>query len=44
MAYFKLPIERMDYYDLRPTPPIHKLFDLATGESRDGFVGARFTK
>lgn len=44
MAFFKLPIERMDYYDLRPTPPIHKSFDLATGESRDGFVGARFTK
>lgn len=44
MAYFKLPIERMDYYDLRPTPPIHKSFDLATGKSRDGFVGARFTK
>ena len=44
MAYFKLPIERMDYYDLRPTPPIHKSFDLSTGESRDGFVGARFSK
>jgi len=44
MAYFKLPIERMDYYDLRPTPPIHKSFDLSNGESRDGFVGARFSK
>ncbi len=44
MAYFKFPIERMDYYDLRPTPPIHKSFDLATGKSCDGFVGARFTK
>lgn len=44
MAYFKLPIERMDYYDLRPTPPIHKSFDLVTGMSCDGFVGARFTK
>jgi len=44
MAYFKLPIERMDYYDLRPTPPIHKSFDLSSGESHDGFVGARFSK
>jgi uncharacterized pyridoxamine 5'-phosphate oxidase family protein len=44
MAYFRLPIERMDYYDLRPTPPIHKSFDLATGDVRDGFVGARFSK
>ena len=43
MVYFKLPVERMDYYDLRPTPPIHISFDLATGESRDGFVGARFS-
>ena len=44
MAYFRLPVERMDYYDLRPTPPIHKSFDLATGDTREGFVGARFSK
>jgi len=42
MVYFRLAAERMDYYDLRPTPPVHKFFDLATGESGDGFVGARF--
>lgn len=44
MAYFRLPIEHMDYYDLRPTPPLHKMFDLATGDIRDGFVGARFSE
>ena len=44
MAYFKIPVERMDYYDLRPTPPIHKSFDLTTGDTRDGFVGARFSR
>lgn len=44
MAYFRLPVERMDYYDLRPTPPLHKMFDLATGDIRDGFVGARFSE
>ena len=44
MVYFKLPVERMDYYDLRPTPPVHKSFDMATGECSDGFVGARFSK
>lgn len=42
MVYFRLPVERMDYYDLRPTPPIHKSFDLATGDIRNGFVGERF--
>ena len=42
MVYFKVVVERMDYYDLRPTPPIHKSYDMATGESHDGFVGARF--
>ncbi len=44
MVYFKLPVERMDYYDLRPTPPIHQMFDLTTGVEQEGFVGARFMK
>ena len=44
MVYFKLPVERMDYYDLRLTPPIHQMFDLVTGEEQEGFVGARFMK
>ena len=43
LVYFCLPIAEMDYYDLRPTPPILKHFDLMTGEEGDGFVGERFS-
>ena len=31
-------------FDLRPTPPILKHFDLITGNTGDGFVGERFKK
>ena len=44
LAYFCLPIAEMDYYDLRPTPPVLKHFDLMTGDVGDGFVGERFSK
>ena len=44
LAYFCLPIAEMDYYDLSPTPPIVKHFDLMTGDVGDGFVGDRFKK
>ena len=44
MVYFCLPIAEMDYYDLAPTPPIFKHFDLMSGEVGDGFVGDRFSK
>ena len=44
LAYFSLNIAELDYYDLRPTPPLFKHFDLITGEMGDGFVGERFTK
>ncbi|MBQ7553188.1 MAG: pyridoxamine 5'-phosphate oxidase family protein [Bacteroidaceae bacterium] len=44
MEYFSLAIKDMDYYDLAPTPPIFKHFDLMTGETGDGFVGGRFMK
>ena len=44
LAYFCLPIAEMDYYDLRPTPPILKHFNLMTGDVGDGFVGERFSK
>jgi uncharacterized pyridoxamine 5'-phosphate oxidase family protein len=43
LVYFCLPIAEMDYYDLRPTPPILKHFDLMTGDMGDGFVGERFS-
>ena len=42
MVYFCLPIAEMDYYDLTPTPPIFKHFDLIVGDVDDGFVGERF--
>jgi len=44
LVYFCLPIAEMDYYDLRPTPPILKHFDLMTGDMGDGFVGERFVR
>jgi hypothetical protein len=42
LAYFCLPIAEMDYFDLTPTPPLFKHFDLMTGEVSNGFVGERF--
>jgi uncharacterized pyridoxamine 5'-phosphate oxidase family protein len=42
LVYFCLPIAEMDYYDLTPTPPIFKHFDLIVGDVGDGFVGERF--
>ena len=44
LAYFALPIATMDYYDLRPTPPILRHFDLVAGTEGSGFVGERFSK
>lgn len=42
LEYFCLPIAELDYYDLNPTPPVFKHYDLMTGEESDGFVGERF--
>ena len=44
LVYFVLPIAEMDYFDLGPTPPIFKHFDLMSGETGNGFVGERFAK
>ena len=44
LAYFALPIATLDYYDLRPTPPILRHFDLVAGTEGGGFVGERFSK
>ncbi|MBQ7441687.1 MAG: pyridoxamine 5'-phosphate oxidase family protein [Prevotella sp.] len=43
MVYFCLPIAEMDYYDLTPTPPVFKHFDLMVGEVSNGFVGEKET-
>ncbi len=42
LVYFRLSIDRIDYYDLRPTPPVSLHFDLTTGFQTTGFVGERF--
>ena len=42
LVYFRLPIAELDYYDLTPTPPVFKHFDLMVGDVGDGFVGERF--
>ena len=42
LAYFRLTPDAIDYYDLEPTPPVFKHFDLETGEVGRGFVGERF--
>ena len=42
LVYFCLPIAEMDYFDLRPTPPVFKHFDLMSGDIGDGYVGERF--
>jgi len=44
MAYFSMTIEQIDYYDLRPTPPVLKHYDLTNHTESNGFVGERFTK
>ena len=43
LAYFSLNIAELDYFDLRPTPPICKHFDLITGDVADGYVGERYS-
>lgn len=44
LAYFVLPIAAMDYFDLNPTPPVFRHFDLLTGEKGNGYVGERYSK
>lgn len=41
LACFKLPIAQMDYYDLKPQPPVFKHYDLVNHTVGDGFVGDR---
>ena len=44
LAYFSLNIDEMDYFDLRPTPPVMKHFDLITGDMGDGYVGEKYSQ
>lgn len=43
MVYFCLPVEQLEYYDLRPTPPIVLHANLNDGTVRDGFKGGKFS-
>lgn len=42
MVYFCLPVEQLEYYDLRPTPPIVLHANLNDGTMREGFKGSKF--
>ena len=44
LVYFSLPIAEKDYFDLTPTPPVFKHYDLMVGDVGDGFVGTRFKR
>ena len=41
LVYFRLPIAHLEYFDLRPTPPISLHIDLATGTTVDGYAADR---
>ena len=38
LVYFRLPIAELDYFDLTPTPPIFKHFDLMVGDVGDYII------
>lgn len=42
LVYFRLPVERLEYFDLRPTPPVVLHIDLSIRQTREGFRGERF--
>jgi uncharacterized pyridoxamine 5'-phosphate oxidase family protein len=35
LVYFRMEIDKLDYYDLTPTPPVLRHYDRATGEYKD---------
>ena len=43
IVYFCLPVEQLEYYDLRPTPPIVLHANLNDGTVREGFKGGKFS-
>ena len=43
MVYFRLPVEQLEYFDLRPTPPIVLHVNLVDGTVREGFKGSKFS-
>lgn len=43
LAYFKMEIAQLDYYDLTPTPPVFKHYDLTYHTEANGYVGERYS-
>ena len=43
LAYFSMNIAEMDYYDLEPTPPVLRHFNLITGEAGSGYIGEKYS-
>ncbi len=43
LVYFKMAIETLDHYDLEPTPPVFKHYDIANGTESNGYVGERYS-
>ena len=44
MAYFRLPVAALEYFDLRPTPPVAEHYNLLDGTMHEGFRGERYSK
>lgn len=44
LVYFRVPVEKLEYFDLNTTPPIVLHTDLGTNETRVGFRGERFSE
>ena len=42
LVYFRMPVERLEYFDLRPTPPEVLHYDSNTDAVEGGFAGERF--
>ncbi|MBQ6771860.1 MAG: pyridoxamine 5'-phosphate oxidase family protein [Bacteroidales bacterium] len=42
LVYFRLPVERLEYFDLRPTPPVVLHYDINADIVEGGFAGERF--
>lgn len=42
LVYFRVPVERMDYFNLEPTPPVVLHYDIKTDTVEGGFAGERF--
>ena len=42
LVYFRVPVERLEYFDLRPTPPVVLHYDSNTDTVEGGFAGERF--